>query len=88
VFQAGCRDQSARGDFRAAFLDGGMEALGVSGGEEVLGHLQLRGFVEAQQESRFQDDTEWSFHQNLLEEVIIVWFISILWMPCNCGWIC
>jgi tetratricopeptide (TPR) repeat protein len=31
--------------------------------------LQPRGFVEAQPESAFQGDTEWSFHHNLLQEV-------------------
>ena len=46
-----------------------MEALGVDGGADTLGHLQPRGFVEAQPESSFQGDTEWSFHQSLLQEV-------------------
>jgi tetratricopeptide (TPR) repeat protein len=55
--------------FGRRFWTGGVEALGVSAGEEVLGHLQPRGFVEAQPESAFQGDTEWSFHQNLLQEV-------------------
>jgi class 3 adenylate cyclase/predicted ATPase len=55
--------------FGRRFWTGGVEALGVSGGAEVLGHLQPRGFVERQPGSRFQGDTEWSFHQNLLQEV-------------------
>jgi class 3 adenylate cyclase/tetratricopeptide (TPR) repeat protein len=55
--------------FGRRFWTRGVEALGVSAGEEVLGHLQPRGFVEAQPESAFQGDTEWSFHQNLLQEV-------------------
>jgi class 3 adenylate cyclase/tetratricopeptide (TPR) repeat protein len=55
--------------FGRRFWTGGLEALGVDGGAEVLGHLQPRGFVEAQPESAFQGDTEWSFHQNLLQEV-------------------
>ena len=55
--------------FGRRFWTGGLEALGVSGGAETLGHLQPRGFVEAQPESSFQGDTEWSFHQNLLQEV-------------------
>jgi len=55
--------------FGRRFWTGGVEALGVSGGAETLGHLQPRGFVEAQPESAFQGDTEWSFHQTLLQEV-------------------
>jgi tetratricopeptide (TPR) repeat protein len=46
-----------------------VEALGLATGAETLGRLQPRGFVEAQPESRFQGDTEWSFHHNLLQEV-------------------
>ncbi len=55
--------------FGRRFWTGGLEALGVQGGADVLGHLQPRGFVEAQPESTFQGDTEWSFHHNLLQEV-------------------
>ena len=55
--------------FGRRFWTRGVEALGVSSGEETLGHLQPRGFVEAQPESAFQGDTEWSFQQNLLQEV-------------------
>ncbi len=55
--------------FGRRFWSGGVEALGVSAGSEVFRHLQPRGFVEAQPESAFQGDTEWSFHQNLLQEV-------------------
>ena len=55
--------------FGRRFWTGGLEALGVPGGDETLGHLQPRGFVEAQPESSFQGETEWSFHQNLLQEV-------------------
>jgi class 3 adenylate cyclase/tetratricopeptide (TPR) repeat protein len=55
--------------FGRRFWTGGLEALGVLGGAELLGHLQPRGFVEAQPESSFQGDTEWNFHQNLLQEV-------------------
>jgi tetratricopeptide (TPR) repeat protein len=55
--------------FGRRFWTGGVEALGVSAGAEMLGHLQPRGFVEAQPESAIQGDTEWSFHQNLLQEV-------------------
>jgi class 3 adenylate cyclase/predicted ATPase len=55
--------------FGRRFWTGGVEALGISGGAEMLGHLQPRGFVEAQPESSFQGDTEWSFHHNLLQEV-------------------
>jgi class 3 adenylate cyclase/tetratricopeptide (TPR) repeat protein len=55
--------------FGRRFWTGGVEALGVAGGAEMLGHLQPRGFVEAQPESSLQGETEWSFHQNLLQEV-------------------
>jgi class 3 adenylate cyclase/tetratricopeptide (TPR) repeat protein len=55
--------------FGRRFWTGGLAALGVPGGAETLGHLQPRGFVEAQPESSFQGETEWSFHQNLLQEV-------------------
>jgi len=55
--------------FGRRFWTGGLEALGVLGGAELLGHLQPRGFVEAQPESSFQGETEWNFHQNLLQEV-------------------
>jgi len=55
--------------FGRRFWTGGVEALGIPAGEEMLVHLQPRGFVEAQPESAFQGDTEWSFHQNLLQEV-------------------
>jgi tetratricopeptide (TPR) repeat protein len=55
--------------FGRRFWTGGVEALGVPAGAETLGHLQPRGFVEVQPESAFQGDTEWSFHQSLLQEV-------------------
>ena len=55
--------------FGRRFWTGGVQALGVPAGEEMLGRLQPRGFVEAQPASAFQGDTEWSFHQNLLQEV-------------------
>lgn len=55
--------------FGRRFWTGGVVALGISAGAETLGHLQPRGFVEAQPESAFQGDTEWSFNQNLLQEV-------------------
>ena len=55
--------------FGRRFWTGGIEALGVPSGEETLGHLQPRGFIEAQPESSFQGNTEWSFHHNLLQEV-------------------
>lgn len=55
--------------FGRRFWTGGLEALGVQHGAEMLGVLQPRGFVEAQPESAFQGDTEWSFHHNLLQEV-------------------
>jgi class 3 adenylate cyclase/tetratricopeptide (TPR) repeat protein len=55
--------------FGRRFWTGGVEALGLAAGAETLGRLQPRGFVEAQPESAFQGDTEWSFHHNLLQEV-------------------
>ena len=55
--------------FGRRFWTGGVEALGATAGAEVLGRLQPRGFVEAEPESAFQGDTEWSFHQSLLQEV-------------------
>jgi class 3 adenylate cyclase/tetratricopeptide (TPR) repeat protein len=55
--------------FGRRFWTGGVEALGVLHGAEMLGVLQPRGFVEAQPESAFQGDTEWAFHHNLLQEV-------------------
>ena len=55
--------------FGRRFWTGGLEALGLPTGAETLGHLQPRGFVDAQPDSAFQGDTEWSFHQNLLQEV-------------------
>jgi class 3 adenylate cyclase/predicted ATPase len=55
--------------FGRRFWSGGVAALGVLDGEQMLGHLQPRGFVEAQPESAFEGDTEWCFHHNLLQEV-------------------
>ncbi len=55
--------------FGRRFWTGGVEALGVAASEETFGHLQPRGFVDVQPESAFQGDTEWSFHQSLLQEV-------------------
>jgi class 3 adenylate cyclase/tetratricopeptide (TPR) repeat protein len=55
--------------FGRRFWTGGVEALGVAAGGETLGHLQPRGFVDAQPDSAFEGDTEWSFHQSLLQEV-------------------
>lgn len=55
--------------FGRRFWTGGVEALGVSAGTEILAHLQPRGFIEMQLESAFQGDTEWRFRQTLLHEV-------------------
>lgn len=55
--------------FGRRFWTGGIEALGVRSGAEVLGHLRPRGLVEEQPESAFEGDTEWSFQQSLLREV-------------------
>lgn len=55
--------------FGRRFWEGGVEALGVRGSAQVLGHLQPRGLVEAQPESSLEGETEWSFSQTLLREV-------------------
>ena len=55
--------------FGRRFWTGGVEALGLPGGEETLGRVQQRGFVEVQPESAFEGDTEWSFQQSLLRDV-------------------
>jgi class 3 adenylate cyclase/tetratricopeptide (TPR) repeat protein len=55
--------------FGRHFWTGGVQALGVPAGDELLEGLQPRGFIDAQPESAFLDDTEWSFHHNLLQEV-------------------
>lgn len=55
--------------FGRHFWSGGLEALGVRGSAEVLGHLQPRGLVQQEPESALAGDTEWSFAQTLLREV-------------------
>ena len=55
--------------FGRSFWDGGLEALAAPDGARPLRQLQPRGFVEAQPESAFQTETEWSFQQGLLQEV-------------------
>lgn len=55
--------------FGRHFWTGGVRALGAPQTEEVLAHLQPRGFVEAQPESSFDGEREWSFHQALLRDV-------------------
>jgi predicted ATPase len=55
--------------FGRNFWTGGLDALGARAGADVLGHLQPRGFVEAQPDSSFAGETEWSFHHNLLRDV-------------------
>ncbi len=55
--------------FGRHFWTGGVEALGVAQGREVLGRLQPRGFVHAQPDSAFEGEMEWSFHHALLREV-------------------
>jgi class 3 adenylate cyclase/predicted ATPase len=55
--------------FGRRFWSGGLKALGVPAGDETLGHLQPRGFVELQPVSSILGDTEWNFHQTLLQEV-------------------
>lgn len=55
--------------FGRNFWAGGVEALGVRRSAEVLGHLEPRGLVQAQPESSFEGETEWSFPQTLMREV-------------------
>jgi class 3 adenylate cyclase/tetratricopeptide (TPR) repeat protein len=55
--------------FGRRFWTGGVEALGVPDGDQTFQHLQPRGFVDARPESSIQGQTEWNFHQHLLQEV-------------------
>ena len=55
--------------FGRNFWAGGLEALGVRRPAALLGPLQPRGFVEAQPESSFEGEVEWSFHHTLLRDV-------------------
>lgn len=55
--------------FGRRFWTGGIEALGVRAGEQVLEELAPRGFVQAHPESSLQGEIEWSFAQTLLREV-------------------
>lgn len=55
--------------FGRRFWTGGIEALGVRSGEDVLEELEPRGFVHVQPESSLAGEIEWSFAQTLLREV-------------------
>jgi len=55
--------------FGRNFWAGGLAALGVREADVMLQPLQPRGFVEAQPESSFEGETEWSFHHTLLRDV-------------------
>jgi class 3 adenylate cyclase/tetratricopeptide (TPR) repeat protein len=55
--------------FGRHFWTRGVEALGITYGEETFEQLQPRGFVDFQPESAFEGDIEWSFHHNILQEV-------------------
>ena len=55
--------------FGRNFWAGGLAALGVREADTMLQPLQPRGFVEAQPESSFEGETEWSFHHTLLRDV-------------------
>jgi predicted ATPase len=55
--------------FGRNFWGGGLVALGVRQPDVMLQPLQPRGFVEAQPESSFEGETEWSFHHALLRDV-------------------
>jgi class 3 adenylate cyclase/tetratricopeptide (TPR) repeat protein len=54
--------------FGRHFWSGGVQATGHEGHESLDG-LRGRGFIEAQPESSFAGDTEWSFHHGLLRDV-------------------
>jgi class 3 adenylate cyclase/predicted ATPase len=55
--------------FGRNFWAGGLEALGVNDADRALRSLQARGFVDAEPESSFEGETEWSFHHTLLRDV-------------------
>ena len=55
--------------FGRRFWEAGLEALGISDSHAHLSPLQPRGFIDQQPESSFENDTEWSFHHNLLRDV-------------------
>jgi tetratricopeptide (TPR) repeat protein len=55
--------------FGRNFWDGALQALGIREPRVLLNRLQMRGFVEAQAESSFEGESEWTFHHNLLREV-------------------
>lgn len=55
--------------FGRRFWSGGVESLGTRQSEQVLPQLQARGLIEAQPESSFEGEREWSFSQSLLREV-------------------
>ncbi len=56
--------------FGRRFWTGGIEALGQPDADHLLDPLQHRCLVEIEPESAFQGEMEWSFHHNLLREVI------------------
>lgn len=51
------------------FWTGGVEALGVPGSDAVLWHLLPRGLVQAEPESSFEGEREWSFYHSMLRDV-------------------
>ncbi|MGB8646992.1 MAG: adenylate/guanylate cyclase domain-containing protein [Anaerolineae bacterium] len=55
--------------FGRNFWSGGIKALGLPAGDEIIRPLQPRGLIERQPESAFTGETEWSFHHNLLRDV-------------------
>lgn len=56
--------------FGRDFWEGGLGAIGIRGNGELLAHLRDQGFVVRQPESNFESEEEWSFRQNLLQEVV------------------
>jgi class 3 adenylate cyclase/tetratricopeptide (TPR) repeat protein len=55
--------------FGRSFWEGGLSALGARADAQLLGPLQSRGLVDAQPESSFAGESEWSFHHSLLQQV-------------------
>ncbi len=55
--------------FGRNFWVGGLEALGIRSGVQLLGELEPRGLVQVQPESSLAGESEWSFIQTLLREV-------------------
>jgi class 3 adenylate cyclase/tetratricopeptide (TPR) repeat protein len=55
--------------FGRNFWTGGIQALGARAGDDMLAALQPRGFLQAEPDSSFAGEPEWTFHHNLLRDV-------------------